>query len=112
MMLFSHVYDDFVLKMASVNRFSSYGFRRTFSAILRRNAQIVCKCSKFRFIWTLYAFILPLFCFTFVSFDCVILLPETYLYVIYFDEPALKTLKITNRFRGCTRFRLENCVLE
>ena len=86
--------------IASVNRFSSYGFRRTFSVIFRRNPQIVCKCSTFRFLWTLYAFILPLFCFAFPSFVCVILLSETYLYAVYFDEPGLKTLKITNRFSG------------
>ena len=40
--LFSHVCDDFGLKIASVNRFSSYGFWRTFSVILKRNPQIVC----------------------------------------------------------------------
>ena len=45
-------------------------------------------------------FHLPLFCFAFASFDCVILLSETYLYAVYFDEPGLKTLKITNRFSG------------
>lgn len=39
-------------------------------------------------------------CFAFASFDCVILLSETYLYAVYFDEPGLKTLKITNRFSG------------
>ena len=91
MILFSHVYDDFVLKIVSVNRVSSDGFRRTFSVILRRNPQIVCKCLVFRFIWTLCAFILPLFRFAFASFDCVILLSETYLYAVYFDEPGLKT---------------------
>ena len=55
--LFSHVCDDFGLKIASVNRFLSYGFWWTFSVILRRNPHIVCKCSIFRFIWTLHAFI-------------------------------------------------------
>ena len=61
MILYSHVCDDFVLKVVSVNRFSSCGFRRTFSVILRKDPQIVCKCSIFRFIWALFAFILLLF---------------------------------------------------
>jgi len=39
-------------------------------------------------------------CFAFASFDCAILLSETYFYAVYFDEPGLKTLKITNRFSG------------
>ena len=38
--------------------------------------------------------------FAFASFGCVILLSETYLYAVYFDEPGLKILKITNRFSG------------
>ena len=47
-------------------------------------------------------FHLPLLCFAFTSFDCVILLSETYLYAVYFHEPGLKTLEITNRFSGYT----------
>ena len=54
---------------------------------------------------------LPLFCFAFASFDCVILLSETYLYAVYFDEPGLKTLKITNRFSGYKNSRNNKCFL-
>ena len=43
-----------------MNHFSSCGFRRTLSVILRRNPQIVCKCSILCFIRALYAFILLL----------------------------------------------------